>query len=528
VEPRLDSVALSGGDPRIVRRSLLLGGALVAWLLVGAPVLLAAPPASPLLAAELLLIAAIVWVAIAVDRIGLEPRALRMLPGRLAGAGLGVPVTIAAALGVLALAMIGVEAASAGASAGFAERLLHWGVAGAVAPLVAAAAWLIRRERGSADLAAALASGGAALYLVEIITGLATAAGVSPGDAHWVAAVHLWIGAASWACLAGAVAAALLPANTAATGAAGVIAAPAADVAPWRTKVRAYVALTKPRIIELLLVTTLPAMLLAARDVPGLSPWYLSWLVAWTLIGGTLAAGAANAMNCYLDRDIDLVMTRTRRRPLPAHTIAPEDALTFGLALGVGSFVLLVVFVNLLAAVLTMLAIAFYVIVYTLLLKRSTTQNIVIGGAAGALPPMIGWAAVTGEVSAASILLFLIVFYWTPPHFWALSMRLLRDYAAARVPMLPVVRGVPVTNRKIVLYTALLVALTLALVPIGAMGLIYVVGAVAFGAWFLAETLAMWRDASPARAIRVYKISITYLTGLFAAIALDALLTIRL
>jgi protoheme IX farnesyltransferase len=424
--------------------------------------------------------------------------------------------------------MIGVEAASAGASAGFAERLLHWGVAGAVAPLVAAAAWLIRRERGSADLAAALASGGAALYLVEIITGLATAAGVSPGDAHWVAAVHLWIGAASWACLAGAVAAALLPANTAATGAAGVIAAPAADVAPWRTKVRAYVALTKPRIIELLLVTTLPAMLLAARDVPGLSPWYLSWLVAWTLIGGTLAAGAANAMNCYLDRDIDLVMTRTRRRPLPAHTIAPEDALTFGLALGVGSFVLLVVFVNLLAAVLTMLAIAFYVIVYTLLLKRSTTQNIVIGGAAGALPPMIGWAAVTGEVSAASILLFLIVFYWTPPHFWALSMRLLRDYAAARVPMLPVVRGVPVTNRKIVLYTALLVALTLALVPIGAMGLIYTVGAAVFGAWFLAETLAMWRDASPARAIRVYKISITYLTGLFAAIALDALLTIRL
>jgi len=527
VEPRLDSVALSGGDPRIVRRSLLLGGALVAWLLVGAPVLLAAPPSSPLLATELLLIAAIVSVAIAADRIALERRALRTLPGRLAGSGLGVPVTIAAALGVLALAMIGVDAASAGTSAGFGERLLHWGVAGAVAPLVAVAAWLIRRERGSADLAAALASGGAALYLVEIITGLATATGVSPGDAHWVAAVHLWIGAASWACLAGAVAAALLPAN-AATGAAGVIAAPAADVAPWRTKVRAYVALTKPRIIELLLVTTLPAMLLAARDVSGLSPWYLSWLVAWTLIGGTLAAGAANAMNCYLDRDIDLVMTRTRRRPLPAHTIAPEDALTFGLALGVGSFILLVVFVNLLAAVLTMLAIAFYVIVYTLLLKRSTTQNIVIGGAAGALPPMIGWAAVTGEVSAASILLFLIVFYWTPPHFWALSMRLLRDYAAARVPMLPVVRGVPVTNRKIVLYTALLVALTLALVPIGAMGLIYTVGAAVFGAWFLAETLAMWRDASPARAIRVYKISITYLTGLFAAIALDALLTIRL
>jgi protoheme IX farnesyltransferase len=458
----------------------------------------------------------------------------------MATSGLAVPTTALAALGVLALAVIGVDAASTGLGSGITERLLHWGIAAVVAPLVALSAWLIRRERGSGDLAAALASGGAALYLVEVISGLATASGAAAGDANWVAAVHLWIGAASWACLTGAVAAALLPAAAVpAPGPAAMV--PAAVTLPgaasaepllpvvavdWRVKVRAYVALTKPRIIELLLVTTLPAMLLAARDVT-ISPLHLGWLVAWTLIGGTLAAGSANAMNCYIDRDIDLVMTRTRRRPLPAHAIAPENALTFGLALGVLSFVLMVALVNLLAAVLTMLAIAFYVVVYTLLLKRSTTQNIVIGGAAGALPPMIGWAAVTGEVNATAVLLFLIVFYWTPPHFWALSMRLLRDYAAANVPMLPVVRGIPETNRKIVVYTVLLVALTLALVPIGSMGLIYAVGAAVFGAWFLLETVKMWIDGSPTRAIRIYKISISYLSGLFAAIALDALLTIR-
>ncbi len=526
MDSRAAEVALNAPAPNVVRRSLLLGGALAAWVLVGAPVLLATPPAAPLVAAELVLIAAIVSVAIRVDHGALGQGGVLSLPRRMATSGLAVPITALAALGVLALAVIGVDAASSGLGSGIGARLLHWGVAGVVAPLVALSAWLIRRERGSADLAAALASGGAALYIIEVISGLATASGAAPGDANWIAAVHLWIGAASWACLTGAVAAALLPVRAPDAGAIATVPV-AIPAAPWRTKVRAYVALTKPRIIELLLVTTLPAMLLAARDV-AVSPLYLTWLVVWTLVGGTLAAGAANAMNCYLDRDIDLVMTRTRRRPLPAHAIAPEDALTFGLALGVGSFVLLVAFVNLLAAVLTMLAIAFYVIVYTLLLKRSTTQNIVIGGAAGALPPMIGWAAVTGEVSASAILLFLIVFYWTPPHFWALSMRLLRDYAAANVPMLPVVRGVPITNRKIVLYTVLLVALTLALVPIGSMGVIYAVGAALLGTWFLGETVAMWRDASPARAIRVYKISITYLSGLFAAIAIDALLTIRL
>ena len=227
--------------------------------------------------------------------------------------------------------------------------------------------------------------------------------------------------------------------------------------------VRAYIALTKPRIIELLLVTTVPAMVLATRAVPGIQLGHWAWLTVWTLVGGTLAAGSANAINCYLDRDIDLLMARTRRRPLPAHEVDPERAVVFGIALGAIAFAVLAFFVNLLAAFLGLLAIAFYVVVYTILLKRSTPQNIVIGGAAGALPPVIGWAAVTGNVGVPALLLFALVFYWTPPHFWALSLRIRKDYAAAGVPMLPVVRGIPETTRQIGLYTILMVAISLVL-----------------------------------------------------------------
>ena len=215
-------------------------------------------------------------------------------------------------------------------------------------------------------------------------------------------------------------------------------------------------------------------MVLATRDLPGAVAGvdWADWgaLVFWTMIGGTLAAGSANAINCYLDRDIDLLMTRTRRRPLPAHQVDPERAVVFGLALGVLSFVVMVWFVNLTAAFLTLLAIGFYVVVYTMLLKRSTPQNIVIGGAAGALPPVIGWAAVTGNVGLPALLLFLLVFYWTPPHFWALSLRIRKDYAAAGVPMLPVVKGIPETTRQIGLYTILMVAISLVLFAVGADG----------------------------------------------------------
>ena len=256
-----------------------------------------------------------------------------------------------------------------------------------------------------------------------------------------------------------------------------------------------------------------------------------AWLVVWTLIGGTLAAGSANAINCYLDRDIDLLMTRTRRRPLPAHQVDPERALVFGLVLGVISFGVMAWFVNLVAAFLTLLAIAFYVVVYTLLLKRTTPQNIVIGGAAGALPPVIGWAAVTGTSALPAILLFAIVFYWTPPHFWALSLRIRRDYEAAGVPMLPVVHGIPETTRQIGLYTVLLVAISLVFFAVGRMGAHLPVAAVVLGAMFLWQAYGLWRvgsseEQSTAGAIRLYKFSITYLTLLFLAVAVDALVAI--
>ena len=299
--------------------------------------------------------------------------------------------------------------------------------------------------------------------------------------------------------------------------------------------IRAYIALTKPRIIELLLVTTVPAMVLATRDLPA-SVAGVDWadwgaLVFWTMLAGTLAAGSANAINCYLDRDIDQLMVRTRRRPLPAHEVEPERAVVFGLVLGVISIVTMAWFVNLTAAFLTLLAIAFYIIVYTMLLKRSTPQNIVIGGAAGALPPVIGWAAVTGSVGIPALLLFALVFYWTPPHFWALSLRIRKDYAAAGVPMLPVVKGIPETTRQIGLYSVLMVAISLMLWSVARMGAIYLGAALILGAIFLWQAYALWRrgaseEASTAGAIRLYKYSISYLSLLFLAVAIDALVLI--
>jgi len=290
--------------------------------------------------------------------------------------------------------------------------------------------------------------------------------------------------------------------------------------ATWRDVVRSYIALTKPRIVELLLITTIPAMILAAKGFPPIM------LVVWTLVGGSLAAGSANAINCYIDRDIDVLMTRTRRRPLPAHEVEPVNAVIFGIVLGAISFAVLWYFVNLLAAFLALVAIAFYVVVYTMLLKRTTPQNIVIGGAAGALPPVIGWVAVTGRVELPALLLFAIVFYWTPPHFWALALRITKDYAAARVPMLPVVSGVAETARQILLYTILLVAVTLMLWAVGRMGAIYLGASVLLGAAFLWQAIRLWRDGTTVRAVRLYKFSITYLTLLFLAVAVDAIVLI--
>ncbi|MEO8292831.1 MAG: heme o synthase [Actinomycetota bacterium] len=290
-----------------------------------------------------------------------------------------------------------------------------------------------------------------------------------------------------------------------------------ADRGDLRETIGAYVRLTKPRIVVLLLITTVPAMILAGGRLPSV------WLVLATLVGGSIAAGSANAINMYLDRDIDQIMRRTRSRPLPAHAVTPERALGFGFVLGAISYLFLSITVNVLAATLSLSAIAFYVFVYTMWLKRTSVQNIVIGGAAGAVPALVGWAAVTGTVAAPAWILFAIIFMWTPPHFWALAMRYQQDYAAAGVPMLPVVKGEDETRRQIFLYSLVLFGTTLLLVPIGRMGPVYLSTAIVLGGVFVYRALQLWRDPSPARAWGLFKYSIVYLAALFGSVAVDAL-----
>ena len=281
---------------------------------------------------------------------------------------------------------------------------------------------------------------------------------------------------------------------------------------------RVYLALTKPNIIWLLLITTVPAMVVADRG------WPSTWLVVATLVGGSLAAGGANALNQFAESDIDARMERTRHRPLPSGAIAPRNAAIFGVVLGVLAAVWLVVLVNALAAALAIGALAFYAVVYTLYLKRSTVQNIVIGGAAGAAPPLIGWAAVTGTVEIESLLLFLVVFYWTPPHFWALSLFISDDYAAAGVPMLPVVRGVEETKRQILLYSFLLVAVTIIFGAAAELRAIYVAVALAGGALFIWYAFKLHRGEEIEGARPLFRYSILYLAVLFGAMAADQLI----
>jgi heme o synthase len=294
-----------------------------------------------------------------------------------------------------------------------------------------------------------------------------------------------------------------------------------------RAIVQALVALTKPRIIELLLVTTVPTMLLAQRGLPSLK------LVVVTLIGGTLAAGSANTINCYIDRDIDAIMKRTSRRPLvnKQGAVKPAEALVWGIVLGAGATALLGLMANWLAASLADAAILFYVFVYTLLLKRRSPSNIVIGGAAGCFPVLVGWAAVKGTVAIPAIVLFAVIFLWTPPHFWALAMKFRKDYAAAGVPMLPVVAAPAAVTRKIVWYSYAMVAATLALVPYA--GWIYGTGALGLGGWFLVEAHRLHAQVVRSAAqdagerpvpMRLFHLSIAYLTLLFAAIAVTAIL----
>ena len=285
----------------------------------------------------------------------------------------------------------------------------------------------------------------------------------------------------------------------------------------WRETVGAYLMLTKPRIIVLLLITTVPAMILAEGG------WPSPWLVLATLAGGALVAAGANAMNCYFDRDIDSVMLRTQGRPIPAGRIEPEKAATFAIILGGSGFLILEAFTNLLAAFLTLGAFAFYVVVYTLLLKRTTPLNIVIGGAAGAMPPLVGWAAVTGEVELPALVLFAIIVFWTPPHFWALALNYSSDYQRAGVPMLPVVLGPEETKRHILLHTLAVVAVSLLLFTSGAAGFLYLGAALVLGGLFIVYALRLWRETSVRASAALFRYSIVYLTLLFAAIALDGL-----
>jgi heme o synthase len=283
------------------------------------------------------------------------------------------------------------------------------------------------------------------------------------------------------------------------------------------SRIRAYVLLTKPRVIELLLVTTVPAMILADGGFPSLT------LIGAVLLGGSLAAGGANTINCWIERDRDRVMHRTRRRPLPAGQIQPGHALVFGIALEVIAFLWLWGTVNLLAASLAVSAMLFYVFVYTIWLKPRSPQNIVIGGAAGAVPVLVGWAAVTGTLDAPAWVLFAIVFCWTPPHFWALSLRYRDDYEAAGIPMLPVARGIASAARQILVYSLIVVGVTLLLFRFESMGVVYLVAAVGLGAAFIWQAFGLQRDATSKRAMRLFTFSNTYLALLFAAIAVDTL-----
>jgi heme o synthase len=410
----------------------------------------------------------------------------------------------------------------------FSAHALHRYAAALVLLILVAVAWVAWRRRTEQPRLARLAVAILAVYLAQVVVG---ALQIAMQLAPWTQTLHVALGSLVWG---GSVALAVASYYEARIAAPVAGAAEETGPGPRSSvgeQIRAYVALTKPRIIELLLVTTVPAMVLATREVPGMPmvDWFR--LTFWTLACGTLAAGSANAINQYLERDIDERMARTRRRPLPANQVTPERAVVFGIVLGAIAVALMAWTVNVLAAFLTLLAIGFYVVIYTLLLKRSTPQNIVIGGAAGALPPVIGWAAVTGNVGLPALLLFLVVFYWTPPHFWALALRIRGDYAAAGVPMLPVVRGIAETSRQIGLYTILLVCLTAIFAVVAGMGPIFAVAAGALGALFLWRAYALWRqgtspEASTAQAIRLYRYSITYLTLLFAAVALDTVIRV--
>jgi protoheme IX farnesyltransferase len=390
-------------------------------------------------------------------------------------------------------------------------HLTHRLIALVAVLLVAGVAWKARRVRGESPSVVGLVTAAAVLMVAQVFVG---AANIWFRLHPAVSVAHLAVATIVWVLLVLAVLAdrALASATVQQERAAvrGAMQRPLGEV------VRDYLVLTKPGVMVLLLVTTLCAMLVAAQGVPSL------WTLFWTLVGGALASGGAGAINHYVDRDIDAIMTRTRRRPLPAGRVAPEYALLFGIVLSVLAVYVLTAFVNPVAAVLSLSGNLFYVFVYTIWLKRTTPQNIVIGGAAGAVPPLVGWAAVTGQVSVPALLMFLLVFAWTPPHFWALALYKRGDYAAAGVPMLPAVRGEEETRRQILAYTVAMVLASLLFYPLGVLGVPYLVAAMVLGARFLWLVARLYRERSDQLAKRVFLYSMQYLGLLFAAMVIDA------
>jgi protoheme IX farnesyltransferase len=390
-------------------------------------------------------------------------------------------------------------------------HLTHRLIALVAVLLVAGVAWKARRVRGESRWAVGLATAAAVLMVAQVFVG---AANIWFRLHPAVSVAHLAVATIVWVLLVLAVLADRALASATVQQERGAVRG--AMQRPLGEVVRDYLVLTKPGVMVLLLVTTLCAMLVAAQGVPSL------WTLFWTLVGGALASGGAGAINHYVDRDIDAIMTRTRRRPLPAGRVAPEYALLFGIVLSVLAVYVLTAFVNPVAAVLSLSGNLFYVFVYTIWLKRITPQNIVIGGAAGAVPPLVGWAAVTGQVSVPALLMFLLVFAWTPPHFWALALYKRGDYAAAGVPMLPAVRGEEETRRQILAYTVAMVLASLLFYPLGVLGVPYLVAAMVLGARFLWLVARLYRERSDQLAKRVFLYSMQYLGLLFAAMVIDA------
>jgi heme o synthase len=396
-------------------------------------------------------------------------------------------------------------------------RLLHYFhrfVAALLGLTLGLLAIRISRRRPKDRTLVVLGHGAFFLWLAQVLLG---GANVLTGSAEWTVVAHVLFGALLWVSLVNL---SVITYRRAASPFRAPADPPPLEPA-WAgpgSRIKAYFMLTKPRIIELLMITTVPAMIVAEGGWPSV------WLIIATLVGGSLAAGSANAINCYLDRDIDEKMRRTSSRPLPSHQVEPSNALRFGIVMGLVSALWLAWTVNQTAAALACAAILFYVFVYTIALKRSTPSNIVIGGAAGAAPVLVGWAAVTGSLGRFAWVLFAIIFYWTPPHFWALALRYSDEYAAAKVPMLPVVQGVAETTRQIFLYSVVLFAVSLLAYPVGNLGIVYLLCAVVLGAVFIGYARHLRSHPDPATAMGMFRYSISYLVLLFVALAVDRLI----